>query len=62
MTLKYCKLNGQLVTVMYTRDADDKTNITIDKVFYHELDIAPVLYDDILEQLSDEIYRDDESY
>lgn len=58
MSLKHCKLNGQLVTVQYTRDAEDETNITVDKVFYKELDIAPLLYGDILDQLADEIYRD----
>jgi hypothetical protein len=58
MSLKHCKLNGQLVTVQYTRDANDEFNITVDKVFYKELNIAPVLYEDVLEQLVDEIWRD----
>jgi hypothetical protein len=58
MSLKHCKLNGHLVTVQYTRDANDEFNITVDKVFYKELDIAPVLYEDVLDQLADEIWRD----
>jgi hypothetical protein len=44
--------------VQYTRDANDEFNITVDKVFYKELDIAPVLYEDVLDQLADEIWRD----
>jgi hypothetical protein len=61
MSLKQIKLNGQLVTVMYTTDPEDKSNTCIDKVFYHELDIIPVLGLDVLERLSDEIYNEDEN-
>jgi hypothetical protein len=57
MSLKQLKLHGQLVTVMYTTNADNPADIRIDKVFYHELDIAPVLGLDVLERLSDEIFK-----
>jgi hypothetical protein len=56
MSLKQIKLNGQLVTVMYTPDPEDKSNTCIDKVFYHELNIAPVLSEEVIQQLADRIY------
>jgi hypothetical protein len=61
MSLKQIKLNGQGVLVQYQTDAAAKENIEIQKVFYHELDIAPVLGLDVLEQIADRIYRGEEN-
>jgi hypothetical protein len=56
MSLKQIKLNGQGVLVQYQTDAAEKENIEIQKVFYHELDIAPVLSEEVIQQLADRIY------
>ena len=57
MSLTHLKLNDQLVLVQYQTDPCDQDYIEVQKVFYHELDVAPILSTDVLEELADEIFE-----
>jgi hypothetical protein len=57
MSLQDLRLNGCWVLAQYVTDPCSPENIEIQKVFYHSIDIAPILDASVLEGLSDEIYR-----